>query len=91
LKSLFLDNIMENQNHYDYIICGGGASGLILAQMFGNDPYFENKQVLILEKEIKNQNDRTWCFWEAKNSVWNPITYKVWDSAEFKAAHFKKK
>ena len=91
MKSLFLDNIMENQNHYDYIICGGGASGLILAQMFGNDPYFENKQVLILEKEIKNQNDRTWCFWEAKNSVWNPITYKVWDYAEFKAAHFKKK
>lgn len=91
MKSLFLGIIMENQNHYDYIICGGGASGLILAQIFGNDPYFENKKVLILEKEIKSQNDRTWSFWEEKNSVWDSIIHKAWKTAEFKAAHFSKK
>jgi len=91
LKSVFLNIIMENQNNYDFIICGGGLSGLILAQIFGNDPYFENKKVLILEKEIKSQNDRTWSFWEEKNSAWDSITYKVWNTAEFKAAHFSKK
>ena len=29
-----------NKNHFDYIICGGGASGLLLAYRICNDPYF---------------------------------------------------
>ena len=81
---------MENKNHFDYIICGGGASGLMLAQALSNDTYFENKTILILEKESKNNNDRTWCFWEEKGSAWDSIIHKQWDIAEFKASGFSK-
>ena len=81
---------MENKNHFDYIICGGGASGLMLAQALSNDTYFENKTILILEKESKNINDRTWCFWEEKGSAWDSIINKQWDIAEFKALGFSK-
>ena len=77
---------MENKNHFDYIICGGGASGLMLMRALCFDPFFDKKKILLLEKESKNTNDRTWCFWEEKESDWESILYKSWDFAEFKAA-----
>ena len=49
----------KNKDHYDYIICGGGASGLILASRICDDDYFKNKSVLLIEKDIKNTNDRS--------------------------------
>lgn len=82
---------MENQNLFDFIICGGGASGLMLAQALSNDSYFDGKKILILEKESKKNRDRTWCFWEDKESVWDNITYKKWGAAEFKSSEFSKK
>ena len=81
---------MENENHFDYIICGGGASGLMLALALCSDSYFYDKKILIIEKESKNSNDRTWCFWEAKGSVWDSLLYNQWDVAEFKASNFSK-
>ena len=77
---------MENKNHFDYIICGGGASGLMLMRALCFDPFFDKKKILLLEKESKNTNDRTWCFWEEKESDWESILYKSWDFADFKAA-----
>lgn len=77
---------MENKNHFDYIICGGGASGLMLIRALCFDPFFDKKKILLLEKESKNTNDRTWCFWEEKESDWESILYKSWDFADFKAA-----
>ena len=49
---------------YDYIICGGGASGLLLALQMEADVYFKNKRVLLVEQQQQRSNDRTWCFWE---------------------------
>lgn len=48
---------------YDYIICGGGCAGLSLAIHLCN-PSFQNKNVLVIDRDAKDQNDRTWCFWE---------------------------
>ena len=77
---------MKNKNRFDYIICGGGASGLMLMRALCFDPFFDKKKILLLEKESKNTNDRTWCFWEEKESDWESILYKSWDFADFKAA-----
>ena len=44
-----------------------------------------------MKRESKVKTIELGVFGKQKNSVWNPITHKVWDSAEFKAAHFKKK
>ncbi|UOB15976.1 lycopene cyclase family protein [Abyssalbus ytuae] len=76
--------------HADYIITGGGASGLLLAHRFASDPFFAEKSILIIEKEEKNSNDRTWCFWEAPNGEFDFLVHKKWDEGIFSSENFKK-
>ena len=76
-----------NQKIYDYIICGAGASGLILVSSMINDKYFSNKKILLIEKENKNLNDRTWSFWEEKNGKFDELLSKSWSFAKFKSAN----
>ncbi|MFD0862983.1 lycopene cyclase family protein [Sungkyunkwania multivorans] len=75
---------------YDYIICGAGASGLLLAYRMANDPFFDNKHILLLDKDPKNTNDRTWCYWEEGKGEWDALLYNQWDLAFFGSASFKK-
>lgn len=75
---------------YDYIISGLGASGLMLAYHMVLDPFFDEKQILLIDKELKNQNDRTWCFWEKGIGVWDEIVSKKWDTIYFGSTHFSK-
>ena len=76
-----------NEKIYDYIICGAGASGLILVSSMINDKYFSNKKILLIEKENKNLNDRTWSFWEEKNGKFDKLLSKSWSFAKFKSAN----
>jgi len=34
----------------DYLILGAGASGLMLAYRMANDPFFDHKSILIIDK-----------------------------------------
>ena len=69
---------------FDYIICGGGASGLLLSNAFISDKFFNDKKILIIEKESKTSNDRTFGFWNDKESVLDEMVFKEWEFAEFK-------
>tara|TARA_B110000046_G_scaffold176414_1_gene202077 strand:- start:276 stop:1430 length:1155 start_codon:yes stop_codon:yes gene_type:complete len=68
---------------FDYIICGGGASGLLLLYALSEDPFFSKKKILLIEKELKNTNDRTWSFWETKEGAFEEMLEKKWDAATF--------
>jgi lycopene beta-cyclase len=68
--------------HYDFIIAGGGMAGLSLAYYF-NQSQLKDKKILIIDKEPKTHNDRTWCFWEVGESAFEHILYKKWDSVLF--------
>ncbi|MEM8508703.1 MAG: lycopene cyclase family protein [Bacteroidota bacterium] len=70
-------------SNYDYIIIGAGASGLLLAYHLGADPFFKDKNILVLDKSKKQQNDRTWCFWEKGEGPFDPILYKTWPNIHF--------
>jgi lycopene beta-cyclase len=81
---------MEKENQFDYIICGGGAAGLMLAHKLSEDPFFNRKQILIVERDSNKTNDRTWCFWEEKESDLEAIIHKRWKKAVFKSTEYSK-
>ncbi|MDP5092756.1 MAG: lycopene cyclase family protein [Polaribacter sp.] len=70
---------------FDYIIVGAGASGLMMAYRMSKDSFFDNKKILIIDKEKKSINDRTWCFWEKNNGEWDDVLAKTWDKIQFKS------
>ena len=69
---------------FDYIICGGGASGLLLSNALLSDKHFNDKKILIIEQDSKTDNDKTFGFWNDKESVLDNIVFKEWEYAEFR-------
>ena len=67
---------------YDFIICGGGMAGLSLA-FYLKTSTLAHKSILIIEPQEKNKNDRTWAFWDNKESTFENILYKKWSSVTF--------
>ncbi|SHI31412.1 lycopene beta-cyclase [Mesonia phycicola] len=67
-----------HHHHFDYIIIGNGLAGLQLALAFNRDAYFKIKKIALLDKNLKNTNDKTWCFWEKNKGNWDHIVYKNW-------------
>ncbi len=81
---------MQNQikvktNDWDFIICGGGMSGLSLAYYLQKSN-LGSKSILIVEPQEKNKNDRTWAFWESGKSTFESILYKKWNAVNFRDA-----
>ena len=70
---------------YDYIIIGAGASGLMMAYRMSKDSFFDDKSILIIDKEQKTKNDRTWCYWEKGTGYWDDIIKTSWDKIIFKS------
>jgi len=66
----------------DYIITGGGAAGLSLViQMLRSD--LKDRSVLIIDRDGKNQNDRTWCFWTDQPSGLDAVIQHSWQQIRF--------
>jgi len=76
---------MHQKPDYDYIILGGGCAGLSLIMHILSSSHLSNKRVLLIEKEVKNKNDRTWCFWEKGNGFFESVVYRKWNHAWFHA------
>lgn len=70
-------------SNYDYIIIGAGASGLLLADALGSDDFFASKSILLIDKEVKTKNDRTWCFWEIGEGPFDHLLQKSWSQIYF--------
>jgi lycopene beta-cyclase len=68
---------------FDYIICGGGAAGLLLLNAMKADDFFVAKKILLIEKEVKNSDDRTWSFWDTGDGNFNDLLAKEWNHATF--------
>ena len=67
----------------NYIILGAGASGLLLAYRMSQDTFFDDKSILIIDKEKNKSNDRTWCYWENGEGEWDELLTKVWPKIFF--------
>lgn len=82
---------MNNPSHFDYIIIGAGASGLMLADAMISDNFFSGKSILLLDKDAKQTNDRTWCFWEKGEGKFDALVYKKWNHIYFGGKQFSKR
>ncbi len=69
--------------HFDYVIIGAGAAGLQLALSMGEDAWFKDKSILILDPDKKKENDKTWCFWQKEKGKFESIVHKSWPKAIF--------
>lgn len=74
--------------HYDYIITGSGCAGLSLLYRMMQESFFSKKQILVIDKEPKTVNDRTWCFWETNAGVFEEIVHHRWEQIDFFSNHF---
>lgn len=75
----------NNSVSYHYIIAGAGASGLSLVVRMIDAGIHLHKKILIIDKDEKQQNDRTWCFWEKETSRFESIIHKSWKNIDFYA------
>ncbi|HEX5654850.1 MAG TPA: lycopene cyclase family protein [Chitinophagaceae bacterium] len=66
---------------YDYIIAGAGCAGLSLLMHIIASGRLANKKILLVDKDEKRGNDRTWCFWEKEAGLFEPIVYQHWNQA----------
>jgi lycopene beta-cyclase len=89
------ENLENNQSappfegeQIDYIITGAGASGLSLLCHWIDTGKFNDKKILLIDRAPKNQNDRTWCFWQSETSIFEPIVYKTWQHTYFYSPMF---
>ncbi|MGN6495351.1 MAG: lycopene cyclase family protein [Agriterribacter sp.] len=64
--------------NYDYIFIGAGCAGLSLLMRLMDDHLFSKKSVLIIDKDKKERNDRTWCYWEKGSGYFESIVCKTW-------------
>jgi lycopene beta-cyclase len=67
---------------YDFIVTGGGAAGLSFIYQLLNSP-LRQSSILLIDKEAKDQNDRTWCFWEKEPGPFNHIVFHQWNRLWF--------
>ena len=72
---------------YDFAILGGGAAGLSLALAMVRSP-LQERSILIVEKDAKNTNDRTWCFWSDAPTPLDGIARAVWSNLRFRSPGF---
>ena len=75
---------------FDYIIVGAGAAGLMLADAMGSDPFFAERSILLIDKDHKQNDDRTWCFWEKGNGEMDSLVFKSWEQVYFAGQDFDK-
>jgi lycopene beta-cyclase len=68
---------------YDFIIAGAGCAGLSLAVHLIRSGKFDESKVLLVDRDPKNSNDRTWCFWESGPSFFEEVVYRKWGNLDF--------
>jgi len=67
---------------YDIIIAGGGAAGLSLAYYLSRSR-LKDKRVLIIDKDKKEKNDRTWGFWAKDKTAFDSIVSQKFNKLDF--------
>jgi lycopene beta-cyclase len=75
-----INNSINPNSVFDIIIAGAGCAGLSLLYRILNESDLTHLRILVIDKTLQKSNDRTWCFWETENGVFESIVCKQWDA-----------
>ncbi|MEO8111730.1 MAG: lycopene cyclase family protein, partial [Ginsengibacter sp.] len=68
---------------YDYIFLGAGCATLSIVMRMLASGKFSDKKILLIDKDDKKKNDRTWCFWEEGEGFFENIVCHNWEHLFF--------
>ncbi len=88
--SLYQYKEYDYSYEYDYVFCGGGLAGLSLLMRMVRHEHFRDKTFCLLDRDPKQVNDRTWCYWEQGEGFFEPIVYRRWDKTWFHGQGYSK-
>lgn len=74
---------------FDILIAGAGAAGLSFVHYLSKS-FLSNKNIILLDKDSKQNNDRTWCFWSDQIPEYNSAKTVFWDKLTFEGKAFEK-
>jgi len=66
--------------NYEFVIIGGGMSGLSLTKEIISSGLTKNKKLLIIEKRDNYYRDKIWSFWNIMDSNYEKIKFNSWSS-----------
>lgn len=69
--------------HFDHVIAGMGCAGLSLAVRMSASGLTKGKRILLIDREKKEVNNRTWCFWETRPGPFESLVHRSWQKAWF--------
>lgn len=75
---------------YDFIVAGAGAAGRSFVYHLLQSP-LRDSRVLLLDREQKKADDRTWSFWEVGNGPFEEIVHHRWPVLWFYNGDFARK
>jgi lycopene beta-cyclase len=64
---------------FDYIILGGGLSGLSLAYEMNRQGCLKEKTLCVIEKRKEYIRDKSWCYWDFDNNKFKDCVIKSWE------------
>ena len=65
---------------FDYIIIGGGCSGLSLAYELQINEKLKDKTLAIIEPRTEYKKDKTWSFWKVASHNFEDCVKKSWEN-----------
>lgn len=68
---------------YDIIICGGGLAGLSLLYRAMKSGVWSGKQIIVIDRSEKRENDKTWSFWKKDKVDFEEIIHHQWSDLYF--------
>jgi lycopene beta-cyclase len=83
---------MTNRNSqfdYDFIVTGAGAAGRSFVYQLLQSS-LRDCRVLLIDREVKDKDDRTWSFWEDTPGLFDEIVHHRWHKLWFHSDNFSR-
>ncbi len=81
--------MIDNTQNLHYIFIGAGASASLLLLKLDECGLLDGKNILIVDPDKKEKNDRTFCFWANESEPYlttiQPLIYKKWSKLRIDA------